>query len=50
MSIRLQTQSTLLQMTSTKAASKKEKAEPATDQQPKAPHPASNADDAENKR
>ncbi|XP_056881392.1 WD repeat and HMG-box DNA-binding protein 1 [Takifugu flavidus] len=44
------TQSTLLQMTSTKAASKKEKAEPATDQQPKAPPPASNADDAENKR
>lgn len=49
MSIRLQTQSTL-QMTGSKAASKKEKAEPATDQQPKAPPPASNSDDAENKR
>lgn len=50
MSIRLQTQSTLLQMTGTKVANKKEKAEPATDQQPKAPPPPSNADDAENKR
>lgn len=50
LSICLQTQSTLLQMTGPKAASKKEKAEPATDQQPGAPPLASNADDAENKR
>lgn len=50
MSVCPQTQSTLLQMTGTKAASKKEKTEPTTEHRPRAPPPTSNADDAENKR
>lgn len=52
MNVSLQTQSTLLQMTRTKAANKRENTEPAAEQQkqPDVPSPTSPADDTENKR